>query len=394
MTGLSGLLNGIVRKHMDAGAISGGIVLVQRAGETVDLQAHGVADVDPAFRLEPDTIFAVASMTKPVTAACAMMLVSEGKLSLDDPASKYIPEFAKPRRVRTLRPGEAYPPFPLPPDAAPPPEPKYDYAPADREITVRHLLSFTSGLQTIGVPNGMPPVLPDDSLASFVAKLGDVPLEFQPGTRWHYSNATGYDVLGRIIEVASGRSFQEFARERLFEPLGMSQTQFGADGSKADRLLPLDPFLAGAPIVRTDYPSGSAGLFSTAEDYAKFAQMLLDDGVCGGRAVMAAEAAQAMRRPQIGDLPFEGIRVSEYARPIHSRPSPFTYGFGVGVLAQASPQVSLPAGSYGWDGVGTRRFWVVPALRLVLVMLVPGLGAAADPLHQALEAAATRWAAA
>ena len=109
---------------------------------------------------------------------------------------------------------------------------------------------------------------------------------------------------------------------------------------------------------------------------------------------MKPEAAKAMHRRQIGDIPFEGIRVSEYARPIHRRKSPFTYGYGLGVLAEPSPDESLPVGSYGWDGIGTRRFWVIPSERIVLIMQMPGFGLGAEPVHKAIEACVVRWASA
>jgi len=209
MERLTDQIEALVRSSMKAGTIGGAVILVERSGETVVHHGIGRAEFDSSFELKPDSIFGMLSMTKPVTAASALILNSEGKLELEASVSRYIPEFAKPRRVRTLKPGESYPPFPPPPGAPTPPEPAYDYAPAQREITVRDLLTFTSGLQTIGVPNGAPRILPEDTLASFVAKLDSVPLEFQPGSRWHYSNATGYDVLGRVIEVASGKSFQD-----------------------------------------------------------------------------------------------------------------------------------------------------------------------------------------
>lgn len=391
MNELTAAIRTIVDRHMHAGAIGGAVTLVQKGGERVHLDAQGHADFDPSAMLRTDSIFGIMSMTKPVTATCAMILISEGKIGLDDPVSRYIPAFARPRTVRTLRPGQAYPPFPPAPGTPLPPEPEYDLAPAEREITIRHLLSFTSGLQTIGIPNGMRPIAPEDTLASYIDGLGDVPLEFQPGTRWHYSNTTGYDVLGRVIEIASGRSFQQFATERLFGPLDMRDTQFGSNPDRSARTVPLGP-LANEPIVRTDYPSGSGGLFSTITDYASFAQMLLNGGQANGRRILAAEAVAAMHRDQLGPVPFGGIRVADYVRPIHDAPTAFTYGFGVGILAQEAIDEALPAGSYGWDGVGTRRFWVMPALDTVLIMLMPGMGFGSDAAHKEIEAEVVRWA--
>jgi CubicO group peptidase (beta-lactamase class C family) len=305
-------------------------------------------------------------------------------LGPDDPISHYIPEFAKPRQVRTLRQGESYPPFPPVPD-----EPvhgaTYDYAPAARELFVHDLLNFTSGLQTIGVPNAaIPPVSLDENLASWVAKVGDAPLEFQPGTAWHYSNATGYEVLGRIIEVASGQSFNYFAQDRLFDPLRMEETRFGIDPAVEHRIAPLG-FLRGEHITRPDFPSGSAGLFSTALDYARFTQMLLNGGTIDGPVIMPAEAVAMMCRNQIRDLPFSGIRVSGYARPIQEGQSAFRYGYGVGIVAPGYSEPGLPSGSFGWDRIGSRRFWVIPQTRTVLIMLMSGMGPGAKPAHRAIE---------
>jgi CubicO group peptidase (beta-lactamase class C family) len=385
MTSLTKNVAQTVAAQMNAGAISGGVVFIARDGKTEVLSAQGVADFDPSFPLHTDTIFGVMSMTKPVTAACAAILIAEGRLGTGDPISRYIPEFAKSRQVRTLRPGESYPPFP-PVQGEPLHEPRYNYEPAARELFVHDLLNFTSGLQTIGVPNAaIPPVSPDDSLASWVAKLGDAPLEFQPGTAWHYSNATSYEVLGRIIEVASGQSFDDFAKERLFDPLGMEETRFGIDPAVEHRVAPLG-FLRGEHVTRIDFPSGSAGLFSTALDYARFAQMLLNGGTLDGRVVMPAEAVAMMCRNQIGNLPFSGTRVSEYAWPIQDGQSAFRYGYGVGIVAPGQSEPGLPAGSFGWDGIGSRRFWVIPQTRTVLIMLMPGMGPGAEPAHRAIEA--------
>jgi CubicO group peptidase (beta-lactamase class C family) len=374
----------IIAEQMDVGAIGGAVVLIARNGRTELLSAQGVADFDPSFALQTNTIFSIMSMSKPVTAACAAILVAEGRMAPTERVSRYIPEFTRPRLVRTLQPGETYPPFPPVPGESPR-EPAYDYMPAEREITLHDLLNFTSGLQTIGVPNAaIPPVAPDDSLASWVAKLGDAPLEFQPGTQWHYSNATGYEVLGRIVEIVSGKSFDAFARDRLFAPLGMTETRFGIDPAVEHRIAPLG-FLRGEHITRPDFPSGSAGLFSTAQDYARFAQMLLNGGTLDGRMVMPPEAVAMMHRNQIGNLPFSGIRVSDYARPIQKGASAYRYGYGLGIVAPGASEQGLTAGSYGWDGIGSRRFWVIPQTGTVLVMLMPGMGPSAEPAHRAIE---------
>ena len=291
MSTLSSEIRDAIQSRIDVGEIAGGIALVARHGEIEALEALGTDDSDHNFTLKTDTIFHVMSMSKPVATASASILVAEGKLSLDSPVSEYIPQFAKPRQVRVLKPGHSLPPFPPRPDDAPVPMPDFDLVPTERAITVRDLMTMTSGLQTLGVPDpNYPAIMADDTLESWVPKLADLPLDFQPGTRWHYSNTTGYDIIGRLVEIISGKPFGEYVRERFTDPLGMSDTQFGRDPAKVERSLPLGMF-AGLPIMAGHYHSGSGGLFSTASDYAKFAQLLLDKGRHGSEQLIPACAA-------------------------------------------------------------------------------------------------------
>lgn len=385
-------LRALVLSHIRAGHIAGAVTLVHRDSASEILDVQGASDLDPRHQLRADSIFAVASMTKPVIATCVLLLASEGKLSVRDPISKYIPEFGRERMVRTLREGQRYLFEQLPSDlAAEMVEPEFDYEIAHRPITVHDLLSSTSGLQTMGIANpAIPPIEMDQTLGDWVARLGDVPLEFQPGARWHYSNATGFDVLGRVVEVVAGTALAEFARDRLFVPLGMTDTGFGVQPWMADRLVPLGP-LASTPIARPHYHSGSAGLFSTAADYGRYAKMLLAEGVYDGTRIIPAEVVSAMRGNQIGELTLGGVRAAEYAQPHPARAHPgVRYGYGVAVVTASTDDPPLPVGSYGWDGIGTRRFWVIPELSTVVVMLMPGLGDCADPAHRAIEAMVTR----
>jgi CubicO group peptidase (beta-lactamase class C family) len=387
MSNLSSEIREIVQGRMDAGEIAGGIVLVARHGEVEVLEAVGTDDGDRSFAFKTDTIFPVMSMSKPVATASASILIAEGKLSLDSPVSEYIPEFAKPRQVRVMKPGHSWPPFPPRPGEAPGPLPEFDMVPAERAITVRDLMSLTSGLQTLGAPDpNYPPITPEDTLATWVPKLADLPLDFQPGARWHYSNTTTYDVVGRLVEIVSGQSFGQFVHDRFTAPLGMPDSQFGIDEAKADRTLPLGMF-ANLPIVKGKYHSGSGGLFATAEDYAKFAQLLLNKGKLGSEQLIPAAAVEMMSQNQIGDLIFGGLNPMQYAGlGTHSAPG-LRFGYGVAIVSdQAKSGLALPTGSYGWDGVGTRRFWVIPERDTVLVMLVPGI-AVGDNTHRAIEAA-------
>jgi CubicO group peptidase (beta-lactamase class C family) len=296
--------------------------------------------------------------------------------------SKYIPEFAKARQVRTLRPGSVLPRGgPQAPDA---PKLEWDYAPASRTLTVRDIITMTGGLQTIGVPGATPPIEATDTVATWTAKLGETPLDFQPGSRWGYSNATEFEVAVRIVEVAAGESYSAFVQKRLFDPLGMKDSGFGIREDLRPRLAAPSQ-MKGSPIANgARYTSGSAGLWTTAEDYSKFAQMLLDGGRANGKLILSDKSAAAMHTNQIGELALGGVPSSAYGGLPAKTNQAVKYGFGLNVVVDpAGAGVAVPAGSYGWDGVGTRRFWVMPAHRSVLVMLVPG--GQGDALHRAIE---------
>lgn len=381
---LSGDLEAIAQRHIDGGGVAGAVILVRHRGRVDTLFACGEADSGLSHPLRTDSIFAIMSMTKPVTAACAALLIAEGRLDPKASVGDYLPALSKARMVRSLAPGEVAPPFFAGFGGSPPTGPRYEQRPATQPIQVHHLLNFTSGLQTIGVHNeAIPPIAATDNLANWVDRLGEAPLEFDPGSQWHYSNFTGYDIMGRLIEIVSGQSFGAFAKERLFDPLGMNDTHFKSDVARRDRYVPLGP-LGGLPIFNGLYESGSGGLFSTAADYSLFAEMLRTDGRPGGASILPSAAVRLMRTNQIADLPFPGVRASQYVNPSQANDADWRYGYGVAV-ASSSLRTQIPAGSFGWDGIGTRRFWVIPALEVTLVMLVPGFGAAAEKFHADVE---------
>jgi CubicO group peptidase (beta-lactamase class C family) len=252
--------------------------------------------------------------------------------------------------------------------------------PATHVMTVRTLLTHTSGIQIFGIANDPPPGPRGEPLATAIPRYAAMPLEFDPGSRWAYSNATGFDVLGRIVEVASGQPFNVFLKQRIFDPLGMKDTDFGVHPNAVDRALSLAP---GAPIPTTEkttYFSGAAGLWSTVGDYARFVQMLLDDGRAAGRQFLKPESVKAMSSNQIGPLMMGGYP------PMALPPEGIKFGFGV--LTVASPIASgtqVPAGSFGWDGVGTRRWWAIKEPRIAIVMMAPPFGPAAAPLQRDVE---------
>jgi CubicO group peptidase (beta-lactamase class C family) len=355
-------ITAVVQKHIDAGTIPGAVVLVAREGQIVYWEAHGVRDDPTSKRLQRDTVFWVASLTKPLVAAAVMMMVEEGKVRLDDPVSRFIPEFKAPARVRVLKPGSKVPARGAPPNTPPA---EYDIVPSKRAITVQNLLTHTSGLQSIGVPNdAIPPIREGDTTASYVPKLASVPLDFEPGTKWAFSNATGYDVLVRIVEVASGLPMNRFLRERWFEPLDMRASSFGRRRDLEWLTMPVPPNMATNQCVNaTTYFCGSAGLWMPAHDYFRFAQALLIGGRVNGRYLLKPETIAMMTANHAGDLyTGTGGIWGKGAR------------MGLGLLRiedSAAAGVAVPPGSFGWDSLGTRRFWVVPSLNAVIIMLLP-----------------------
>jgi CubicO group peptidase (beta-lactamase class C family) len=370
--GLAGLqlqkIGDVIQKHIDAGEVPGAIALVVRNGGIAYLDARGKLNATEPLRT--DTVFWVASMTKPIVASAVMTMVEAGKVSLDDPVSKFIPEFAAPARVRVLRPGSLAE------------KPQYDLVPAQRALTVHDLITHTAGLQSIGVPNDtVPTILPGETLASHIPRLASATLEFQPGSMWAYSNATGFDVLARIVEVASGQTFYDFVQQRILNPLGMKSSSFGPRADLAKRTMNIAPALAANACVNgKTYACGSAGMWISAADYAHFAQMLLNGGEFNGKRLLKASSVAAMSSNQSGNL-FTG------ASGIPGADKGVGFGFSMlTVFNSAAAGLAVPDGSFGWDGVGTRRFWVIPRYRMVIVMLVPSGNAVS--LHRDIERAA------
>lgn len=296
---------------VDAGQIPGIVALVARRGKIVFHKAYGMSDNTTQRTLMPDDIFRIASQTKAITATAVMMLWEEGKFQLDDPISKFIPEFEKPEVLNSFRYADT----------------SYTTVPADREITVRHLLTHTSGLgygvidgdermKMIYAKAGITDLFTTEAITigESVKKLAALPLHHHPGEKWTYSE--GLDVLGYFIEIISGMTFAEFLETRLFQPLGMTDTYFYLPASKASRLVtvqkPDGDNWVKYPVTfyDPDYPikgakkfySGGAGLCSTAKDYAIFLQMYLNEGELNGIRILSRTTIQSMMANQIGDL--------------------------------------------------------------------------------------------
>jgi CubicO group peptidase (beta-lactamase class C family) len=321
-----------MREFVDANQIAGAVTLVARRGRVVHLDAAGHADIAEGRRMTTDALFAIASMTKPITAAAVMILVDEGKVKLDDPVSKYVPAFFQ----TALGSGK----------------------PA-REVTLRDCLTHTSGLASDQRNQG--------TLANTVELLAKSTLAFEPGSKWQYG--PGLSVAGRVVEVASGKPFDQFLQERIFAPLGMKETTFHPSAELAKRLarlyqptadkLGLEPgshWLVELSAETTPNPSG--GLFSTALDQVRFHQMVLNGGQLDGQRILSSQAVAQMTSLQTGDLA-----------------TGFTPGNGWGlgyclVREPQGPTQALSAGSYGHGGAFGTQGWVDPSREMIFLLLI------------------------
>jgi CubicO group peptidase (beta-lactamase class C family) len=355
----------MIQRHIDAKEISGAVTLVARRGHVVHFEAHGLMDLESQKPMVKDAIFRLASMSKPVTAVAVMMLVEEGKIRLTDRVSQFIPEF---KDTKVAMPRSAAGASAVP---AGTPAPIYT-VPADREITIRDLLTHTSGLMSSGIAqaeaNRLVRRAPDDTLATYIPKLGQVPLDFQPGSQWAYSGGAGPEVLSRIVEIVSGQPYDEYLRTRLYEPLGMKDTFFYPPDDRRSRIPTLYTrfTLQKAPnqdgLSNKVYFSGAAGLMSTAEDYLQFAEMLLNGGILNGKRLLGSRTVELMSSNQVGDM-FNG----KLGRPAH--------GMGFGFLMQivedpVAAGLRVAKGGFGWDGVYGTQMWIQPKEQMVTIIML------------------------
>jgi len=350
-------IDDVVQRHIDAERMAGAVTLVARKGRVVHFEAHGLMDLKARKPMRKDALFVLASMTKPVTGVAVMMQVEEGKVHLTDPVSKFIPA-CKGMKVAVEKDGG----------------PEVRLVPAEREVTIRDLLTHTSGLASGGAgmrkapPEVSWPTRPEETLASYLPRFAAVPLDFQPGTRWRYSPHAGIDALARVVEVASEKSFEEFLRRRLFEPLGMKDTFFVLPDDRRARLASIYEVspegLAKAKYTVIPFPkgyfSGAVGLVSTAEDYSQFAQMLLDRGRYNGKRLLSPRAVELYSSNHVGDL-FEGQL---------GRPKGMGFGLTVEVVQDSVKAASFRSnGSFGWGGSYGTYFWVDPKEQLIAVLM-------------------------
>lgn len=358
-----GRVGDYIRNEIASGKIPGAVLLIQQHGRPVYFETFGVRDVATALPMTTDTIFRLYSMSKPVTSVAAMMLVDDGKLSLDDPVSKYIHAFADAKVG--VDPSDEAGKLPL------------RLEPLKRPITIRDLLRHTSGItygffgETVVQKLYADPLLyaGDFDNAEFADRIAVLPLADQPGIRWNYSHST--DVLGRVVEVASGQTLYQFEKQRLFDPLGMSETTYHlADQAKWPRLakpFPADRFrVAGIrdPTVPRRWESGGAGLVSTVSDYARFLQMLLNGGELGRKRYLKPQTVALMTSDQIG--PETGILHDPFYFPGPSS----GFGLGFAVRTAPPPNTTWPLGEYRWDGAGGSFYFVDPTDDLLVVFMV------------------------
>ena len=354
----------VMQAYVDRGDVAGAVSLVARRGKVVHFSTFGSRDAEAGAPMTHDTIFRIASMTKPVASVALMMLYEEGHFQLRDPIAKWLPEYADMQVASAATYQEVG-------------RARFQTVQASQAITVQHLLTHTAGLPNtyrgITKPDFdaiAPQREPGDTLADFVARLSALPLNFHPGERWEYGRAT--DVVARLVEVISGMPFDRFLQERIFAPLDLVDTHFYLPATKLDRFAALYRPAEGGGLALTEGPtadsrfvrephsyfSGAGGLLSTARDYFRFQQMMLNGGELDGVRILGRKTVELMTLNHIGD---HGIWLVGPG-----------YGFGLGYAVVQDPgAAAMPysPGSYFWWGAFNTTFWVDPQEDLIGVLL-------------------------
>jgi CubicO group peptidase (beta-lactamase class C family) len=365
------------QQYVDDQRLAGWALLISRNGRIAHRSSYGWRDREAELPIEPDTLYRIYSMTKPITTVAAMMLYEQAAFALDDPISEFLPEFADPQVYESGSADDLV------------------TGPATEPIRMRHLLTHTSGL-TYGHAHEHPvdqvyraagfDWLPPDGvdLATLCGQLAQLPLLFQPGSGWNYGHST--DVLGRVVEVISGQSLSEFFQTRIFGPLGMTDTGFTVPADRLGRLAALySPSSSGGirradeagdvAIKGTSYLAGGHGLVGSMDDYHRFTQFLLRGGELDGVRLLSPRTLAYMTRnhlPGGGDLAVGG-------KPGQG------FGLGFAVLADpvASGTISTP-GEFGWGGVASTTFWVDPVEQLTTIFMTQLLPSGTYPFRSQL----------
>jgi CubicO group peptidase (beta-lactamase class C family) len=346
-------IDSVVNDYIDRECFPGAVAFIARHGKIVYYKSFGMRDPAAQDPMEKDDIFRIASMTKGLTSVAVMMLYEEGRFLLDDPVSKYIPEFKNPQVLVKLNPDLTY-----------------IAKPASKEITIRHLLTHTSGIcypfipsdvatlyNKNNIPDGI--FITDAVLKDAVLALAKLPLLHEPGERFTYGLNT--DVLGYLVEVISGKTFDNFMKERLYGPLGMADASFFLSDDKVNRLVPVyensEKGLEPTPDLRYEYPfrgaksyfSGGGGALCTILDYAKFMQMMVNGGSYNGHQILGRKTIDLMTMNQAGDLFGDG-----------------GFGLGFGLVTEGTKnQILSSVGNYSWGGYFSTSYWMDPKEDLI-----------------------------
>ena len=354
-----------IKNEIATSKIPGAVVMIQRRGQLAYYETFGVRDPATKAPMTADTIFRIYSMSKPVTTVAAMMLVEEGKLQLDDPVAKFIPAF-KDVKVGVEKKGD---------DG----NMTLDLVPSRRPMTVQDLMRHTSGITYGFFGEGLvkkdyvnAKIFSEDvDNAGFADRIAKLPLAYQPGSTWDYSHST--DILGRVVEVVSGKSLYQFEKERILDPLGMKDTSFYVT-DKAKQPLIAEPFPndrkigndaeMNDPRIARKWESGGGGMVSTIGDYARFTKMLLNGGTLDGKRYLSPKTIAYMGSNHVG--PASGVANGPYYLPGPG------FGFGLGFAVRTEPGVSVMEGSVGemnWSGAGGTTFWVDPKEEMFVVFM-------------------------
>ena len=380
-------------RYIDAGRFPGTQLLVYRRGKMVHSTVQGFADVERKTPVKDDTIFRIYSMTKPITSVAFMMLFEEGSVALDEPVHKYIPEW---KNLGVFVAGTA---------------PAFLTRPASRPMLIVDLLRHTSGLtygfqqrSNVDAAYREKKIAETGTLQSMVEELAKIPLEFSPGDAWNYSVST--DVLGYLMGKIADRPFEQFLKERIFDPLGMGDTGFYVPADKAHRLaacysadppgqvsfhaterkgtLTLQDDPAKSPFLSPpSFVSGGGGLCSTAADYLTFCRALINGGELGGVRLLGPKTLKLMTSNHLPG----GVDLPALSRSLFSEATYNGIGFGLGFAVTMDPAKTLIPGSpgeYNWGGAATTSFWIDPAEELITIFMTQVLPSSAYPVRREL----------
>jgi CubicO group peptidase (beta-lactamase class C family) len=379
-----GRINKLMQGYVNEGKLAGAVTMLSREGEVFHFESHGLADIDRVLPMEKNSIFRIYSMTKPITSVAVMMLYEEGHFSLDDPVGKFIPELGGMKVYDGM--GER----------------GMRLVEQDKPITIRHLLTHTSGL-SYGFHKDSPVeeqyrqsdmMDPQSNLPEMVKKLSALPLLTQPGAKWRYSVAS--DVLGCLVQVISGQPFDEFLQERILEPLGMVDTAFYVSEEKLDRLAAVYGPKSDGSIEELENTlvnkfkaphtlfSGGGGLTSTAEDYMRFSQMLCNEGELDDVRILGSKTVEMMTSNHLPES-LKPFAVGQ-SNASDTRGCGFGLGFRV-VMDIAEHGILGSEGIYSWGGAASTIFWVDPMEDMVAILLTQMMPSSTYPLRREFQVA-------